>query len=70
MTRSQKRNLLITLGVILLLIATLVVYWVLIQFNPFQWIAENVNYFIVGASLGGCALLVILGYWLSHRKRL
>lgn len=70
MTRSQKRNLIITISLIVAFIGVLIGYWVLIQFNPFQWIAENASMFILAAALIGCACLIILGYWLTHRRKL
>lgn len=70
MTRNQKRNLIITLVLIFAFIGVLVGYWVLIQFNPFTWIAEHASVFILWAALIFCAGLILLGYWLTHRKRL
>lgn len=70
MTRSQKRNLFITLLLIGVFIGVLVAYWCIIKFNPFTWIAENANFFILAAVLILCACLIILGYWLTHKRRL
>lgn len=70
MIRSQKRNLIIMLVLILSFIAVLVTYWCIIKFNPFEWIAENKNTFILFAALGTAGGLTILSFWLQHRKRL
>lgn len=70
MTRSQKRNLLITIILIAAFLGVLITYWCIIGFNPFLWIKDNANYFILAAVLILCAGLMILGYWLTHRRRL
>lgn len=70
MTRSQKRNLIIMAVLILSFIAVLVAYWCIIKFNPFAWIAEHKNTFILFAALGIAGGLTILSFWLQHRKRL
>lgn len=70
MTRSKKRNLIILITLILTFIAVLGIYWGLIGFNPLIWIQNNANIFILGAVLGGCALLIIIGYALQHRNKL
>lgn len=70
MTRNQKRNLLITIVLIFVLILILSIYWYMIKFNPFIWIANHLNSFLVFGTLGIVAILMIVGFWLKTRKKL
>lgn len=70
MTRNQKRNLLITIVLIFVLILILSIYWYMIKFNPFIWIANHLNSFLVFGTLSVIGLLMILGLYLKMRRRL
>ena len=70
MTHRQKKALFISLSLIFVLVGILIAYWCLIKFNPINWIIDNASWFIIILTLCVAGGLMILGYWLEHRKRL
>lgn len=70
MTRNQKRNLITMITLIGAFLALIITYWCIIRFNPFVWIEEHASVFILWAALIACASLIVLGFWLTHRRKL
>lgn len=70
MTRNQKRNIIITICLVVVFIAILSLYWKITNFNPFVWVVNHSNTFIVFGTLGAVAVLMILGFWFKNRRRI
>lgn len=70
MTRNQKKFILILVVLLIALIGVLSLYWSMIHFNPFTWIANHSSSFLTIATICVCGGLFAFGTWLKYRKTL